>query len=108
MHKAKTTAKTTKKSLKSPSKLTYYVFDKMKTENKDVKYETVNGRRIMKSICTKCEHRKTAFVGKQFGAGIVDKFIENLPVELHLLGTDEADGKNKRVQFCGPSTKYDM
>ena len=24
------------------------------------------------------------------------------------MGTDEADGKNKRLQFCGLGTKYDM
>ena len=104
----KTITKITKMSLKSPPKLTYCVFDKMETENKDIKYKTVNNHRIMKSSCTKCGHRKTAFVAKQTGSGIVDKFIENLPVELHLLGTDEADSKNKKLQFCSPGTKYDM
>jgi hypothetical protein len=58
---------------------------------------------------------------KQNGKGIVDKFIENLPVELHLLGTihkepfqvnDESlktavEGKTRRMEFCGPGTRYD-
>ena len=57
----------------------------------------------------------------QKGGGIVDKFIANLPVELHLLGTihkelfqanDESlknvtDGKTRRMEFCGPGTQYD-
>ena len=58
---------------------------------------------------------------KQNGKGIVDKFIENLPVELHLLGTvhkepfqanDESlktvtEGKTRQMQYCRPGTKYD-
>ena len=58
---------------------------------------------------------------KQNGKGIVDKFVENLPVELHLIGTvhkepfqanneslkTATDGKTRRMQFCGPRTQYD-
>jgi hypothetical protein len=42
---------------------------------------------------------------KQNGGAIIDKFITNLPVELHLLGTDETTGKTKKSSFIGPGTK---
>ena len=61
-------------------------------------------------------------MSKQKSSGIVDKFVENLPIELHLLGTYHPEsyqqndqslkglkpGKMKRMQYCGPGTKYDM
>ena len=59
---------------------------------------------------------------KQSGKGIVDKFIENLPIELHLLGTYHQEpyqandsslkrikpGKTLKAEFLGSETKYDM
>ena len=42
---------------------------------------------------------------KQNGGAIIDKFITNLPVELHLLGTDETTGKTRKSSFIGPGTK---
>jgi Phospholipase A2-like domain len=58
----------------------------------------------------------------QKGGGIVDKFIENLPFELHLLGSvhkepfqsndaslvGAKEGNTRRMEFCGPGTKFDL
>jgi hypothetical protein len=51
------------------------------------------------------KHESGSKSKKQNGKGIVDKFIENLPVELHLLGTDEITGKTKKSSFIGPGSK---
>ena len=88
--------------------LTYCVFCKKKTGNKDISITTKKNRRIMHSKCTVCKHNKTTFLPSaknQKGGSIVDKFISALPVELHLLGTDERDGKTKKSSFIGPGTK---
>ena len=59
---------------------------------------------------------------KQKGGGIADKFIENLPFELHLLGTVHKEpfqtndgslvgvnpGTTRRMEFAGPGTKFDV
>ena len=71
---------------------TFCLYCKKDTGNTDVKYVIQNERKRMKSICIICKKPKSTFVAnkkssKQAGKGIVDKFIENLPVELHLLGT---------------------
>ena len=73
----------------------------------------------MKSICTVCGNKKSVFVKqKQKGKGVVDKFIKNLPVEAHLLGTyhqepyqkDDSSlkgkkpGKTLRTEYTGPGT----
>ena len=87
-------------------KPSYCVFCKKKTGNKKIKIETIKGRSVQKSLCSVCGHKKTTFLpSKQRGKGIVDKFISALPVELHMLGTDETDKKTKRTSFCGPGTK---
>ena len=101
---------------------------KKDTENTDIKYVIQNERKRMKSICIICKKPKSTFVStnkknsKQSGKGIVDKFIENLPVELHLLGTYHKEpyqandksligvkpGKTLKAEYIGPGTKYDM
>ena len=94
------------------------------TENTSVKYVMQDGRKRMKSICSVCKKPKSIFVStnKQSGKGMVDKFIENLPVELHLLGTYHQEpyqkndaslngikpGKTLKAEYLGPGTKYDM
>ena len=59
---------------------------------------------------------------KQKGGGIADKFIENLPFELHLLGTvhkepfqandssliGAKEDSTRRMEFAGPGTKFDI
>ena len=90
------------------SSLTYCVFCKKKTGNKNIKITTKNGRRIQYSICTVCGHKKATFLAsgkKQSEKGLVDKFVENFPVELHLLGTDETTGKTRKSSFIGPGSK---
>ena len=82
----------------------------------------------MKSNCSVCKNKKSMFVStnkkksNQSGKGLVDKFIENLPVELHLLGTYHQEpyqandlslkgikpGKTLKAEYLGPGTKYDM
>ena len=42
---------------------------------------------------------------KQSGGSIADRFISALPVELHLIGTNEKTGKNQKSSFIGPGTK---
>ena len=103
---------------------------KKDTGNTDIKYVINKGKKRMKSICTICKKPKSAFVSinankktnKQSGKGIVDKFIENLPIELHLLGTYHPEsyqsgdtslkgvkpGKTLKAEYLGPGTKYDM
>jgi hypothetical protein len=95
--------------------LSWCMHCKKKTGNKSIKFETKNNRRMMKSLCTVCNGKKSTFLPgkgtgsktskKQKGKGIVDKFITALPVELHLLGTDETTGKTKKSGFIGPGTK---
>ena len=84
---------------------TYCIVCKLPTGNRNVKVITKNGRKMMESICTKCGNKKVRFLPKQGGKGIADKFISALPVELHLLGTDEVSGKTKKMSFAGPGTK---
>ena len=107
---------------------TYCLHCKKDTGNTTIKYVTNDGRKRMKSICIICKKPKSTFVStnkknsKQSGKGIVDKFIENLPVELHLLGTYHPEpyqsgdaslkgtkpGKTLKAEYLGPGTKYDM
>ena len=88
--------------------LTFCLHCKKNTGNKNIHIVTKKGHTRMKSICTICGHKKSTFVSsndKQSGKGVVDKFIEKLPVELHLLGTDENTGKIRKSSFIGPGTK---
>lgn len=91
--------------------ITYCVSCKTKTKNKNPKIKIVNKRNMQYSTCVKCGKNKTSFVSSgrrvQAGGSIADKFISALPVELHLLGTDELTGKTRKSQFIGPGTKLD-
>ena len=73
--------------------LTYCVKEKKKTGNKDIKAEkTKNNRYIMKSTCTSCGSKKTSFVSKQDGEGLLSMLginsgpIKNIPLIGPLLG----------------------
>jgi len=103
---------------KTSDKKTYCLFCKKDTGNVDIRIvkkkiknkktgkETIRPYKM--ATCVICGHKKSlGRVLMQAGTGIVDKFIANLPVELHLLGTDEKNGKVKKSSFIGPGTKLD-
>ena len=57
-----------------------------------------NGRDMKRGTRVNCGIRKTQFVGKgQTGGSILNKMINNLPVEMHIPGHN----------FTGPGTKLD-
>jgi len=58
--------------------------------------------------CPDCNCKTNKFVSsKQQGNGLVNDFINSLPVELHLVDRGD-DGKIKRVSFAGPGTKLNQ
>ena len=57
--------------------------------------ETKNNRRMKRGICVVCGKTKTQFVKSSKGGSVLNKFINNLPVEMHLPGHN----------FTGPGTK---
>ena len=72
------------------NKLTYCVKERKKTGNKEIKIEkTKNNRYIMKSICVDCNSKKTTFVSKQEGEGL-----------LSMLGINS--GPTKNIPLLGP------
>jgi hypothetical protein len=105
-------------------KLTYCLHCKRDTGNMDVHYvKSKNNREMMSSDCSVCGGRKSVFVKtKQKGKGVVDDFVANLPVELHLLGTIHHEpyqkddksltgskaGKTRIMEYAGPGTRYDQ
>ena len=56
---------------------------------------TKNKRHIKRGICTICGTTKTQFIKSPKGGSLLNKFINNLPVEMHLPGHN----------FTGPGTK---
>ena len=54
-----------------------------------------NGRNMKRGMCVICGRIKTQFIKTQEGGSLLNKFINNLPVELHLPGHN----------FTGPGTK---
>ena len=57
--------------------------------------ETKNNRRMKRGTCVVCGKTKTQFVKFTRGGSVLNKFINNLPVEMHLPGHN----------FTGPGTK---
>ena len=53
----------------------------------------------------KYRHNIEEFGTLQKGGSIVDQFVVGLPVELHLRGTDDQTGENKKMSYCGPGTR---
>ena len=116
--------------IKKEMSKTYCLHCHKNTGNTDIKYVINDERKKMSSVCTVCKNKKSLFVpmnvnkknSKQAGKGMVDKFIENLPFEAHLLETyhqepyqendaslkDVKPGKTLKAEFLGPGTKYDM
>ena len=56
---------------------------------------TKNNRRMKRGTCVVCGTTKTQFVKSTKGGSVLNKFINNLPVEMHLPGHN----------FTGPGTK---
>ena len=56
---------------------------------------TKNKRNMLRGRCDVCGIRKTQFIKADFGKGVVNKLINNLPFEAHLPGHN----------FTGPGTK---
>ena len=54
-----------------------------------------NGRNMKRGICVICGTTKTQFIKTQKGSLLLNKFINNIPVEMHLPGHN----------FTGPGTK---
>ena len=54
-----------------------------------------NGRNMKRGTCVICGRTKTQFIKAQKGGSLLNKFINNLPVEMHLPGHN----------FTGPSSK---
>ena len=74
----------------------YCVKCKRKTETTNEQLVTTSNNRSMKrGKCSICGTMKTQFVKSSKGGSILNKMINNLPVEMHLLGHN----------FTGPGTK---
>ena len=56
---------------------------------------TKNNRYMKRGTCVICGTTKTQFIKAQTGGSLLNKFINNLPVEMHLPGHN----------FTGPGTK---
>ena len=62
-------------------KTTYCVTCKKDTENKNAKvFTTKNGRLQMKSICSMCGNRKTRFISKNEGSGLLSSLGIRTPL----------------------------
>ena len=58
--------------IKTNVKTTYCVSCRKNTRNKNAKvFKTKNGRLMMKSICNICENKKSRFVSKNEGSGLL-------------------------------------
>ena len=74
----------------------YCVKCKKKTETTNEQMVTTsNNRRMKRGKCVQCGTTKTQFVKSSKGGSILNKMINSLPVEMHLLGHN----------FTGPGTK---
>ena len=92
--------------------LIYCVRCKTKTGTDNITEDIAkNGRHMERGTCVKCGASKVKFISKSSkkpskikrgGESLVDKFINNSPVELHLM---KSLLPPKRYNFCGSSTK---
>ena len=74
----------------------YCVRCKKQTDTTNEQFTTSkNNRRMKRGKCAVCGTTKTQFVKSTKGGSILNKMINNLPVEMHLLGHN----------FTGPGTK---
>ena len=74
----------------------YCVKCRKKTNTKDEKItKSLNNRPMKRGKCSVCGTTKTQFIANPKGGSILNKMINSLPVEMHLLGHN----------FTGPGTK---
>ena len=74
----------------------YCVKSKKRTDTTNEQITTTkNNRHMKRGICIICGTTKTQFINAQKGGSLLNKFINNLPVEMHLPGHN----------FTGPGTK---
>ena len=74
----------------------YCVKYKKRTDTTNEQFTTTkNNRHMKRGICVICCTTKTQFIKAQKGGSLLNKFIDNLPVEMHLPGHN----------FTGPGTK---
>ena len=74
----------------------YCVKYKKATDTSNVQFTvSKNGRNMKQGTCVICGTTKTQFIKAQKGGSLLNKFINNLPVEMHLPGHN----------FTGPGTK---
>ena len=74
----------------------YCVKCKKATDTSDVQFVIrKNGRNMKQGTCVICGTTKTQFIKAQKGGSLLNKAINNLPFEMHLLGNN----------FTGPGTK---
>ena len=66
---------------------TYYIVCKKDTKNKNPKvFKTKNGRIILKSICSECNNKKSRFIKKSKGSGLLSNLRIRTPLsEIPLL-----------------------
>src|SRR5207245_7058673 len=97
----------------------YCVKCNLKTESKNITEVTaLNGRKMLKSICSIYKYKKSSFTKSQTktGKGIGDTIIKTIGKigELHLpaeKGEYVQNGSFNNLQkysYCGPGTKYDQ
>ena len=54
------------------SSITYFVVCKKHTESKNPKvFKTINGRIILRSTCSVCGNKKSRFISKNEGSGLL-------------------------------------
>ena len=60
---------------------TYCVVCEKDTENKNPKvFKTKNGRLILKSTCSKCNNKKSRFISKNEGSGLLSSLEIRTPL----------------------------
>ena len=75
----------------------YCVKCKKATDTSNVQFAVSrNGRNMKRGTCVICGTTKTQFIKVQEGGSLLNKVINNLPVEMHLLG----------YNFAGPGTNH--
>ena len=74
----------------------YCIKCKERTETTNERITTTKNNRYMKQgMCVVCRKTKTQFIKAPTGGSLLNKAINNLPIEMHLLGHN----------FTGPGTK---
>ena len=95
--------------------MSYCVKCRQKTESYNITEAiTKNSKKILKSTCSVCESKKSAFIkNDKSGKGFTDAIGQYIG-EIHLpanQGENVSDGSfnnQKKYSYCGPGTKYEQ